>query len=654
MTTKHLNIQTIFTLPVFLIVIIGLFIAITPLFSSKADVAHAAGPEIACSATEVNIVAHQDDDILFMNPDIQDSITQKRCVETVFLTAGENDGTATMTREEFAASRIKGTRAAYATMANVADEWTRTAEMINGRLVEVATLNGAPNVKLIYLNIRDGGDDIDLDNLTKLYKGTKASVTTIVPADSPAGIVPVSYGNADLRQTLLTIMRDYKATTVRTQDYHPDPRLRANHKDHVHGALFAITAARSYAGINGDLRVNTVTYRDYNMVQSPVNVSASQKAQKNKVLDMYKAHDSQYGLPASQDTIAGRMYYRWPVAPTWVAKNKDGRLQAFDVQNGRLVTWKQNANGSWSGLQNLGNSWLQPGIAVAMNTNGTLQVFAVKQIIDTQGAVRQDVQYIQQTAPNGAFSSWKSLGNPGHHTATGVYDIGSPSVALNADGRIEIFLKDSNGNLSTVYKKTSGAYSSWVNLGGSGALMETPASILRKDGKIEIFAATRGVVKHWIQRAPNSAVVYDSGFTSANAVGTPSAGFNQDGRTEIFYRRAGSGEIYTVYQLTSGKWSSGETRIGGQVSQGAPAVINNLPTYQSGSRIMLFSRKAQTGYEMISQWRANASFSVPWKTVSNSYSQHAPAAILDANNKIHLMNLSQDGVLTDIPTTIQP
>jgi GlcNAc-PI de-N-acetylase len=37
---------------------------------------------------DLNIVAHQDDDILFMNPDILDSVTAGHREVTVYLTAG--------------------------------------------------------------------------------------------------------------------------------------------------------------------------------------------------------------------------------------------------------------------------------------------------------------------------------------------------------------------------------------------------------------------------------------------------------------------------------------------------------------------------------------------------------------------------------------
>lgn len=603
---------------------------------------------ITCQTSELNIVAHHDDDILFMNPDISDSIQNKRCLQTVFLTAGEWNGTSTMTREQYSASRMSGTRAAYATMANVANNWTRTSTTINGYNIEVATLTNAPHILLMYINIHDGGNGADPNNLMQLYKGMRTSVTTLLPTGSPTGVTSVTYTKASLTQTLLTIMNTYRVTMTRIQDYLPDPRMFTNHEDHIYGALFANDALKSYQGINGNLRSTIVTYRDYNITDSPVNLNAQQTNHKSKIIDAYKVHDPIFAIPGGQGILAARMYYRWPVPPTWVGQNQDGRLQAFDIQSGRLVTWTQSATGAWSDMHVLGNDSLQPGVGIGRNTDGTLQVFVMKQIIDSQGNVRQDLQYIRQASPNGGFSpTWHSLGNPGP-TPSGKYDTSSPIIVPNADGRLEVFIKDSDGDLATkVQTSPSGNFGGWMWF-TAGDLVETPSAILRTDGRIEIFSATRTKVKHWIQIKPNGPVRYDSQFTpSVYAAGAPSAGFNQDGRPEIFYRRAGNGVTYTTWQTGTGWWVNGEANLISQSSQGAPAVVNTMPVGQPNSRIVLFGRNMQSNYEYTAQVADNSYFNSPWKTIG-SYSQHSPAAIRDPLNRLHFLTISHDGLLTDI------
>ncbi len=114
----------------------------------------------------MQIIAHEDDDILFMNLELRNMIAAGYGCVTVYLTAGEADGTIDKTQDRayFAASRQEGERAAYAAMVGVPNEpgtWNRsTLAVRNGNLVEVDTLVAAPQVKLIFMNLPDDGDDM--------------------------------------------------------------------------------------------------------------------------------------------------------------------------------------------------------------------------------------------------------------------------------------------------------------------------------------------------------------------------------------------------------------------------------------------------------------------------------------------------------------
>src|SRR5271163_1543690 len=131
-------------------------------------------PPPAPVPTYLQIVAHQDDDFLFMNPEVSNQIftnvnnfpfALNVNTVTVYVTAGQACGATVvgsdsdnpcilaapvLTRQEFAAARQNGIRAAYAQMANVPDVWTRTLVRPDAiHTVEIYTLNAAPRVKLI-------------------------------------------------------------------------------------------------------------------------------------------------------------------------------------------------------------------------------------------------------------------------------------------------------------------------------------------------------------------------------------------------------------------------------------------------------------------------------------------------------------------------
>src|SRR5439155_14050419 len=119
----------------------------------------------------VTIVAHSDDDLLFINPDLQPAIMLGRPVRTIVLTCDEFNGVpGSLTREQLAAQLREGARRAYAYLAQVASDWRKEAMVVAERTVEVDTLIAAPHVQLVWLNLPDGGDDLHPDALLHLWE----------------------------------------------------------------------------------------------------------------------------------------------------------------------------------------------------------------------------------------------------------------------------------------------------------------------------------------------------------------------------------------------------------------------------------------------------------------------------------------------------
>jgi hypothetical protein len=92
-----------------------------------------------------------------------------------------------------------------------------------------------------------------------------------------------------------------------------------------------------------------------------------------------------------------------------VGRNADGRLEVFAVAAGGMIShaWQTAPNGGWSGWANTGGpaaGFTNDSPAVATNADGRLEVYAV-------GSDR-DLYHVWQTAPNGGWSSWVTLGRP--------------------------------------------------------------------------------------------------------------------------------------------------------------------------------------------------------------------------------------------------
>ena len=103
--------------------------------------------------SDLYIVAHEDDDLLFMNPDIHNSIRAGNKVRVVYVTAGDASGV--IVNESYWRGREDGSRAAYAAMAaRPVSDWVMGTPMIGGRHLQVNTLNGT-NVSLVFLRLPD-------------------------------------------------------------------------------------------------------------------------------------------------------------------------------------------------------------------------------------------------------------------------------------------------------------------------------------------------------------------------------------------------------------------------------------------------------------------------------------------------------------------
>src|SRR5665648_342018 len=189
-----------------------------------------------CTAHTMQVVAHPDDDLLFMNPDILRDIEAGHCVRTVFVTTGD-----AARDDSYWPRREEGIRAAYAIMAGADDAWTETTIAIAGNDLTTVTLDAAPAISLVFMRLPDGnrrgtGNRIhDFESLKRPWEG---DIPTISAVDGTA-----TYDRESLQRTLTGLMDDFEASTVRTQNWTIEFGAGDN-ADHTATALFVREAAQ--------------------------------------------------------------------------------------------------------------------------------------------------------------------------------------------------------------------------------------------------------------------------------------------------------------------------------------------------------------------------------------------------------------------------
>ena len=171
-------------------------------------------PNTSCnSLSAMNIVAHEDDDLLFMNPDLMHEIAAGYCVRSVYLTAGDaGQG------EYYWLNREQGSEAAYDTMLGISlnTVWVeRIVELSNHEFISVANPKGNTTLSLIFIHLPDGNlngqgfKSSGYESLAKLYSG---SISTINSVDHQS-----YYTAAQLTAALSSLMIVYRATEINTQ-----------------------------------------------------------------------------------------------------------------------------------------------------------------------------------------------------------------------------------------------------------------------------------------------------------------------------------------------------------------------------------------------------------------------------------------------------
>lgn len=247
-------------------------------------------PDLCNDAQDVFFVAHQDDDLLFMNPDIATAVSQNHCVVTVFLTAGDNEyGTQQygLDYQQYWRNREDGEREAYARMSGVPNTWTQQIYTFAGKAIRTSVLQGNPRVRLMFLRMRESNS-------------SGVSMRALWESSDPTLVAPtMDNSNTFTRQQVLNVLTNVltvsEAKYVHIQDTAPIVYgTRSEHPDHIAAGRFGEAADKAYTAPHV-----TVQHRDYNIGVEPYNVTTDQFNTKVGAFKTYANYDPIICPPAA-------------------------------------------------------------------------------------------------------------------------------------------------------------------------------------------------------------------------------------------------------------------------------------------------------------------------------------------------------------------
>lgn len=569
--------------------------------------ARPASPKAPEEARYLQVIAHPDDDLYFMNPDLAETLRAGQAHMSICLTCGEADGknaspsdagfaTMPVDYEGYAASRFQGWRQAYAAMA-LGDRdaaWDREAIITDdGTEAELSTLRDAPHVQLVILNCWDNGANSPSGGarLLSLWTGQYDKYPTMRPTGSPVRAEYV-YTRDGLIRTLAGLFERFRPTLVRALDPDPDEQVHdaqnpqysdwsnfSDHESHIGAALFTFAALQQWWQRGSGPGTAVESYRGYYNRRWPANISPATRRLKETVVGVYAGIGaSPCGLPTGCGDLKvgtgkiGQGYgqgttRRYPPAATWLGRGVGGQLVAFAVLGGQAKMWREReAGGAFDGPTTVGGGPLVPQLSALRLADGRWQLFAIRMRLDADAAKQaRDLVTTVQTEPNGGFGDWVNLGNP--HDKPGIdplcrRGVGIPVAAVRSDGRVQVFVRNFDKGLSSRLQERDGTWGHWLDLKGADT-QDGLAVYGSGSGRAEVFLSGRNGILRWRESGADGAFDHEVLQVPAPA-GPPCVVRFPDGRLLLLTRQADTGQVIGFVQhRAGGGWAESGHVLGG-------------------------------------------------------------------------------------------
>lgn len=233
--------------------------------------------------TIMQIVAHEDDDLLFMSPDLEHAIQAGDCVRTVYVTAGDAG-----VGKFYWLAREQGSQAAYSVLTHDQSLWQQqTAKLGDHQFATIDMPVKNTHVSLIYLHLPDGspaGQGFSASNFESLGKLENQSISTVYSVDHQS-----FYSSQTLAAALTSLMNAYRPDEVRTQLPFSANMVYQDHSDHNAVGGFTTSAYQSYLAIHPETSI--AYYVGYPIHAYAPNVADSDLDLKQRVFFAYSSFD---------------------------------------------------------------------------------------------------------------------------------------------------------------------------------------------------------------------------------------------------------------------------------------------------------------------------------------------------------------------------
>lgn len=323
-------------------------------------------------------------------------------------------------------------------------------------------------------------------------------------------------------------------------------------------------------------------------------------------------------------------------AGTWLVRGADGRLTAYAPRQGGLLRWTETTAGGdgWTGPDALAADGLTH-LSVAQGADAFVHFLGRREQPCADGGVAVDVVYALQYQTGRPLTDWVSVGNP-HVDPERARRIGAPVVAVDASGRVQVFVRSADGGVMVRCEGRGGKWEAWRDLRGRG-VRDGLAAVVSPAGRLELLAPAETSALHWIQAEAGGVLRRSLDVRPAPVPGSVAAVATAPDRlTYLWTDAAGSGLV----AHRRGGWV---VPLGGSPAAGAANAV--LRTVLDDQDCMVVAHRGRNGNAMVGVCGTEAETAGMWWVDTGVPCLGTPSLAADALGRVVLAVLGPDGAL---------